>query len=96
MSLSFRITAHPLLWHAPHRTPTVALDPLDDVTSSLSEKRGAALRHPLLIAVEDCPSQFSFDVVNNRIDVLVATGIDSGNREYVQSLAGGIHGAGTR
>src|ERR1700733_5882829 len=39
---------------------------------------------------------FLFDVVNNRVEVLVATGVDSGNREYVQPALRGIDGTGAR
>lgn len=37
-----------------------------------------------------------FDVVNYQVNVLVATGVDSGSREYVQSLAGRIDRSSTR
>src|SRR3984885_167705 len=39
---------------------------------------------------------FLFDVVNNPVEVLVATGVDSGNREYVQPALRGIDGTGAR
>ena len=37
-----------------------------------------------------------FDVVNNRVKVLVATGVDSSNRENVQPALRGIDGTGAR
>src|SRR5580704_8765717 len=48
----------------------------------------------LLIARTRSAVLLLFDVVNNRVDVLVPTGVDSDSREHVQALAGSIDGSG--
>ena len=49
--------------------------------------RGLASQRPFI---------FSFDVVHNRINVLVAAGVDPGNREHMQAPATGIDRSSTR
>ena len=39
---------------------------------------------------------YLFDVVNNRVNVLVPSGVNSGDREHVEALARSIDGTGTR